>query len=156
MISLNVIKKRIDELGRVVIPKQIRKNFKINNFDELEMSIVNDTIVLKKCIGIENYKEKLDKFLFVLTQLIDFKIIITDSNNVISSSYEGIEYRNEFKIDVNESSYVETPKLKGFVEFLPIIIDSIKIGDVYFIRNVKFEDKDLLKRLRDVIVDIVN
>ena len=36
-----------------------------NNFDELEMSIVNDTIVLKKCIGIENYKEKLDKFLFV-------------------------------------------------------------------------------------------
>ena len=54
---MNVLNKRIDELGRIVIPKQIRNNFKINNFDELEMFIEKDTIVLKKSIGIEIYKE---------------------------------------------------------------------------------------------------
>ena len=37
MISLNTFKKRIDELGRIVIPKQIRNTFKIKNFDNGEL-----------------------------------------------------------------------------------------------------------------------
>ena len=52
----NTFKKRIDELGRIVIPKQIRNTFKINDFDELELFIEDDNIVIKKTGGIKNIR----------------------------------------------------------------------------------------------------
>ena len=40
--------RRIDELGRIVIPKELRKNLKIGNGDSLEILIDGEDIVLKK------------------------------------------------------------------------------------------------------------
>lgn len=157
MIFLNTFKKRIDELGRIVIPKQIRNSFKINSFDELELFIENDTIVLKKSVGIEMYKEKLERLVVFLSNIFDFKIIITDKNYVIVSNYEGIEYRNEFKINSANNELVETPKVNGYIEQLAIIVDSNTLGDIYFISNSKFDDnKDFLKNIRNLIIDLIN
>ena len=41
------IVRRVDELGRIVIPKEIRKNLHIKDGDPLEMYIDNDGLVLK-------------------------------------------------------------------------------------------------------------
>ncbi len=38
----------VDELGRVVIPKEIRRSFKIKDKDLLEIFIEGDSIILKK------------------------------------------------------------------------------------------------------------
>lgn len=38
----------IDELGRVVIPKELRKVFQIKNKDAMEIFVDQDMIVLKK------------------------------------------------------------------------------------------------------------
>lgn len=154
MIFLNTFKKRIDELGRIVIPKQIRNSFKIKNFDELEMFLEKDSIIIKKCIGLEMYKSKLDLFLSFLEQVIDIKIIILEENNVISSNYKGIEYRNELILD--NSGYMNTEKLRGYIEVLPIIVDSNTIGKICFVNKVKFEEnKNLLKNIRDVIINFI-
>ena len=40
--------RRIDELGRIVIPKEIRKNLRIKNGESLEIYLENDSIILKK------------------------------------------------------------------------------------------------------------
>lgn len=40
--------RRIDELGRIVIPKEIRKNLRIKNGDSLEIFLESDNIILKK------------------------------------------------------------------------------------------------------------
>ena len=40
--------RRLDELGRVVIPKEIRKRLKINNGDMVDIFVSNDKIVLQK------------------------------------------------------------------------------------------------------------
>lgn len=42
------IVRRIDELGRIVIPKEMRKNLRIKTGDNLEIMVNDDTIVLKK------------------------------------------------------------------------------------------------------------
>ena len=42
------IVRRIDELGRVVIPKEIRRNMKIQDGDPLEIFVENDSIIFKK------------------------------------------------------------------------------------------------------------
>ena len=77
---MNTFKKRIDELGRIVIPKEIRNSIKINNFDELELFIDNDSIVIKKTIGLELYKEKIDNLLSLLKGLLNIKILIFTPN----------------------------------------------------------------------------
>ena len=43
-----MIKKKIDELGRIVIPKVIREMLNIKSKDILELEIFEDKIILKK------------------------------------------------------------------------------------------------------------
>ena len=45
--------RKIDELGRIVIPKEIRKQLGIKTGDELEIKVVNGQIILS------NFEEKL-------------------------------------------------------------------------------------------------
>ena len=40
--------RRIDELGRIVIPKEIRRNFHINEGDQMEIYINDGSIVIKQ------------------------------------------------------------------------------------------------------------
>lgn len=53
--------RKIDELGRIVIPIDIRRKLGVNNGESLEISLQNDTVMLKKhhescifCFGSEN------------------------------------------------------------------------------------------------------
>ena len=49
MVKDTGIVRRIDELGRIVIPKEIRKNLRINTGDNVEIYMdENNKIVLKK------------------------------------------------------------------------------------------------------------
>lgn len=43
--------RRIDQLGRVVIPTELRKDFDIEEKDLVEISIINDSIVISKYIA---------------------------------------------------------------------------------------------------------
>jgi len=47
MKSTGIVRK-IDELGRIVIPAEIRKIFNINEQDSIEIFTKDDTIILKK------------------------------------------------------------------------------------------------------------
>lgn len=68
MKSIGVVRK-VDELGRVVLPMELRRNMDINIKDSLEIFVDDDTIILKKykpaCIfcgeasKVSNYKGKL-------------------------------------------------------------------------------------------------
>ena len=46
--------RRIDDLGRIVIPKEIRRNFKINEGDSLEIFVDSVGIILKKYSLLDN------------------------------------------------------------------------------------------------------
>ena len=154
----NLFKKRIDELGRIVIPKQIRNTFKIKNFDELEMFVDKDSIILKKSIGLEMYKEKLERLLFFIKNYIDFDILISEKQKITVSTK--LEIKSNDEIDVENFDGNINIKLKNNdtynVSFLPIIIDSNNIGELYFINHDKKLDESLLKQIRELIIDLIN
>ena len=56
MKSTGVVR-RIDELGRIVIPKEIRKNMRIKSGDNLEIFLEGDNILLRKYSPIETYRK---------------------------------------------------------------------------------------------------
>lgn len=68
MANTGIIRK-LDELGRIVIPVEIRNSFEMNEGDSIEIHVENESVVLKKhickCIfcgnteDLEEFKEKL-------------------------------------------------------------------------------------------------
>jgi transcriptional pleiotropic regulator of transition state genes len=62
------ITRKVDELGRIVIPKELRRNLRIEEKDPLEIFVEGEMIILKKyepaCIfcgqakGVKNLKGK--------------------------------------------------------------------------------------------------
>ena len=47
MKSTGIVRK-VDELGRIVLPKELRGTFKIDHKDPLEIYVEGDSIILKK------------------------------------------------------------------------------------------------------------
>ena len=97
---MNTFKKRIDELGRIVIPKEIRKNYKINNYDELELTSIDDKIIITKSIGISEYKDKLKNYMYLIKKVTNYDMIIIDKIIIIESSFDNLF--GEINIDLSE------------------------------------------------------
>lgn len=68
MINTGIIRK-VDELGRIVIPVEIRNDFNIDEGERIEIHVEGDCIILKKHVckctfcgnteNLEKFKEKL-------------------------------------------------------------------------------------------------
>ena len=54
--------RRIDELGRIVIPKEIRKTLKIKDGESLEIFLEDGNIILRKYSHFDDLKNFYDKF----------------------------------------------------------------------------------------------
>lgn len=81
------IVRKVDELGRVVIPKEIRKNFKIREGDPLEIfTDRNGAIVFKKYAPMGDMLEVAAKFVEVLEKTSGLSACITDTETVIAVS----------------------------------------------------------------------
>ena len=76
--------RRIDELGRIVIPKEIRKNMRIDNGESLEIYLDEENIILKKYSPIESLNTVAEKYVDIFNQVIKHNVIVTDRNKVIA------------------------------------------------------------------------
>ncbi len=83
MKSTGVVR-RIDELGRIVIPKEIRKNLRIKNGDSLEIFLDDEAIILKKYSQIESLEMIAENYVETFNQVMKHNIIVTDRDKVIA------------------------------------------------------------------------
>ena len=65
------VSRRIDELGRIVIPKEIRKSLKLNMGDSVEIYVEDNKISLKKYSSLLGLEEELFNIAKVLEVSID-------------------------------------------------------------------------------------
>ncbi len=85
------ITRRIDELGRVVIPKEIRKNMHLKTGELLEIYLHDsETIVLKKHSVINREQEFINNFIKSLSKKINCEIYVTNLNEIVFSSKEAL------------------------------------------------------------------
>ena len=80
------IVRRIDDLGRIVIPKEIRKNFRINDGDNIEIFIDGDNIILKKHSVLNKIGNYANKFTEAIYSFLKHNIIITDTDSILAFS----------------------------------------------------------------------
>ena len=74
MKSTGVIR-RIDDLGRIVIPKEIRKNLKIREGDTLEFYISGNEIILKKFSLINEFSDMAIKLVEISDYLLKSDLV---------------------------------------------------------------------------------
>ncbi len=144
--------RRIDELGRIVIPKEIRKTLKIKDGESLEIFLEDGNIILKKYSHFDDLKDFYDKFVDSISSSIDKTVLITDRCSVIAGA--GALKNDYFTFDIssdvdriieertNTFSYVKTNfniikdriDVIGYV-ICPIIVDGDAIGSVIIVSN---------------------
>ena len=80
------IVRRIDDLGRIVIPKEIRKKLRIRDGENLEILVRDDEIVLKKYSVMKNIEDFASNFTDAIYGFIKHNILITNDNKIIECS----------------------------------------------------------------------
>lgn len=77
------IVRRIDELGRIVIPKEIRRILHIREGDPIEIYTDDDRVVLKKYARIRELGDYAETYCQALTGALGFSACVTDTEKVL-------------------------------------------------------------------------
>ncbi len=119
------IVRRIDDLGRIVIPKEIRRNFRIREGETLEIfTDESDNIILKKYSPMKTLKEFANEYIESIYSMIKQNIMITDRDTIIAVAGP----LKEKYINKNISEYLEhailrrdsfNEKYKKEIKFIP-------------------------------------
>lgn len=154
------VTRKIDELGRIVIPKEIRRNLGIRDGESLEIFTDADAIILKKHSEMGKYEDIGQKLCELISSIYKTDIILTDREKVIATSFKvnlnnkKIEQRLINLID-NREFYAskeevklnfETEEIKGYLTIMPIIASSDSLGLVIIV-NQENENQENLARL---------
>ena len=128
--------KRIDELGRIVIPKDIRKRLSIKTNDTLEIGMDGDKIVLNKRIAIKEYNDYVKTLLTILTNYSGIKFLATNREDIIfnNTDIEGVEVKKYINMSLYEMDKVKDDICSG-CDIRPVIIDSNVEGIIIVINS---------------------
>ena len=103
------ITRRIDDLGRIVIPKEIRKNLKIRDSDELEISVVDGKIILDKYEVLKKDKN-ITCLLQSIGKYLNKNVLFTSKEKVIDEYLVGKEILKERNLSNTVIEIIENRK----------------------------------------------
>ena len=84
------IVRRIDDLGRIVVPKEIRRTLRIREGDPLEIYTNREgEILLKKYSPVGELGEFTSSYAQALSQTVSSLVCITDRDDVIAAAGRG-------------------------------------------------------------------
>lgn len=76
--------RRIDDLGRIVIPKEIRKTLRIKDGESLEIFLDSDNIILKKYSRLDDINDFYKNYVDSVQSAIGENIMITDNDKFVA------------------------------------------------------------------------
>lgn len=147
------IVRRIDELGRVVIPKEIRRTMRIREGDPLEIYTSNDgEVIFKKYSPIGEMSENAAQVAEIMHRLAGCPVAVFDRDHVVSVSGAAKKDWNARRVSPELEELMEnrrqyfsesgTPALmpaegveRGAVACMPIISAGDVTGAVAFLDN---------------------
>lgn len=153
--------RKIDSLGRIVIPKEIRRTLKIRDFEDLEILVDDDSIILKKYSVFKNFSNIMDNFVDIISSVLNKNIIVTDMNEVVSCNkeisniYKNSSISDDYIKILDKRSMLVTQSATNFkiidskdefinYLFLPIIINGDVIGSLFLFSNDLINENDKL------------
>ena len=159
------ITRKIDELGRIVLPKEIRKTLNINTGDDFQISIENEKIILQRYLKLKNKEKEILKLLDSFIKVYNFKIYMIignkdiTTNTKIKETLTNIIQERKMYIQENISKFqiLENITEEGRVVINPIVKDSDLLGTLVIISNNKINELiDISKIISCLVKDIID
>ncbi len=91
--------RRIDELGRIVVPKEIRKTLRIREGDPLEIFTESDSVILKKFSSIGRLEELGKELTSAIADATCLGCVIFDMDKVVALAGRGWAKYGKAKIN---------------------------------------------------------
>lgn len=164
------ITRKIDELGRVVIPKEIRRNLGIRDGESLEIFTDEDSIILKKHSQIEKYEEMGSKLCELINSVFKVNVIVTDREKVVAASENKeimgkmlnkdliylIDNREELMEKQMQNINFDNINIQGYFTIVPIIASIDSLGLVLIVANDDKDYGDLARLMSKILSEKIN
>lgn len=142
--------RKIDELGRIVLPKEIRRSLGIKDGEDLEIFVDNQGIYLQKHSRLLVFHDLVARLCELAHTEMNLNIFVTDRERVVASSIDAIlnhELNDKFAKLLDErttyesmvmESFFEDVELNGYFFVAPILVSSDVIGFVVLVSDQPF------------------
>ena len=148
------IVRRLDELGRITLPIELRRNFDVNERDPLEIFVDDDKIILKKYnpadifTGEDNDKGKLENILLPLMK--------KDTESIFESSKKFLEENHE--VERCKSKFDDLKSIIGTAGQLQIsgTSNTVCIEKSDYLTNEKILDNEKCKEIIAFFEKLIN
>lgn len=162
------ITRKIDELGRIVIPKEIRRNLGIRDGESLEIFTDEDSIILKKHSQMERFEDLGAKLGEIINAIFKVDVIITDREKVIvaTNNKDLIDKKinkdliylidNREELVENENRSMEFDNINGKFTIVPIIASIDSLGLVVIVANDDKDYSNLARLMAKILSEKIN
>lgn len=164
------ITRKIDELGRIVIPKEIRRNLGIRDGESLEIFTDEDSIILKKHSQMEKFEDLGAKLGEIIKAIFKVDVIITDREKVIVATNDKdlvdkkinndliylIDNREELIEKENKILDLDNISVSGKLSMVPIIASIDSLGLVIIVANDDNDYSDLSRLIARILSEKIN
>lgn len=161
MKSTGIVRK-IDELGRIVLPKELRKCLNINTGDDFQIRLEGEKIILERYSYLKNYEQDILKIIncFITETTYDISLIVNSriinkNNEIIDKNIDRlIQERKIFECkNVEELKLSKDLTIEGRYIILPIVVNSDLLGTLIIVSkdniiNIEKNSKLLLKIIK--------
>jgi len=158
--------RRVDSLGRIVIPKEIRKVLKIKENEQVEINVQGEEIILNRYSELDESDYALKNLIDIIEDVYNVNILLTNLNNfkIVSKKYNYLgnkelspylssiledrrEIHEEEKINISLSSSEKDIESTYLIK--TIIINGDTVGLIIFLS----ED---FKNINSNLVELIN
>ncbi len=131
------IVRRIDNLGRIVIPKEVRKSLRIKNGDLIEIIIKNNAVILQKNSTLKNFEAFGQELVEVVNDILGINIFVTDRDSFVVGSGELAHKLLQKNIGVYlEKIIMDRDYINEEVKKEILLTDKQKYNAYYNIQNI--------------------
>ena len=155
--------RKIDELGRIVLPKELRKALNINSGDDFQITIDDHIILLEKYSKLENFEDRIKEIISCFySEKNKIYISINDKlinngekiTNVVSNI---INTRKLYYINKVERNIIANNTIvEGRLVILPIVLNSDLLGSIIVISHDSIDRIiEIAKIINNIIKKII-
>lgn len=138
------IVRKIDDLGRIVLPKELRKCLNINSGDDFQITVNDEKIILEKYSRLENFEQEAKKIIDCFSSVTNYKIYLTINNKIVN--YNNVVLNdNLYKLILERKIYIhdqidnniisENIVEEGRIVIFPIVENSDLLGALIIVSN---------------------
>lgn len=154
------IVRRLDDLGRLVIPKEIRKIYKLKEGDSIEFFVSeNNEIIIRKYEHLSDHNNDIRKMIDIFQEQFKKTLIFYGDDQLIteSESLKRMNLTEECIYRIKTYHEENYPQIRLFKEddslysisVFPLVLDSHWVGSFIFI------DDSLPENMRSVIISFI-